>query len=193
MKPDFSQGLVPAIVQDYITGTVLMLGYMNEESYQKTIDTKLITFFSRSRNQLWIKGETSGNYLDLVELKVDCDNDAILVTALARGNTCHTGSLSCFSKEISGSFLADLENLIRDRKLNPQTGSYTSSLFTAGTSKIAQKVGEEAVETVIDAVRSDKIRLKEECADLLYHLLILLADQDLSLSDVINILRLRQK
>jgi len=194
-QPDFGkQTLIPAIIQDAKTRKVLMLGYMNEEAYQKTLETNLITFFSRSKNRLWIKGETSGNHLKLVDYKVDCDNDTILMYAEPVGPTCHTGADTCWDETNTGAaFLEELQYIIRDRKLNPSEQSYTTKLFNSGIAKIAQKVGEEAVETVIEAMKPDRELLKQESADLLFHLLVLLEASDVSLDDVVDVLKKRHK
>ncbi len=197
MKIDFEKGngLVPAIVQDSKTNKVLMLGYMNNDAYEKTRAEGRATFFSRSKNRLWTKGETSGNYLNVEQILVDCDNDTLLIKAAPEGPTCHTGEDTCFKENNSAdeNFLYYLEKFIQDRKVNPSEKSYTTSLFKEGINKIAQKVGEEATEVVIDAVSNNKKRLKEESADLLYHLLVLLAEKEIGLSEVINILEKRHK
>lgn len=195
MKIDFDKGLIPAIVQDDRTGKVLMLGYMNREAYDKTLKTGKVTFFSRSRQRLWTKGETSGNFLLLKEILVDCDGDTLLIKASPTGPVCHTGADTCFD-EINaqgGGFLFQLEKIIAGRKADPQPGSYTNSLFDAGINRIAQKVGEEATEVVIDAVSGDIARMKEEVADLLYHLLVLLAEKDVSLNEILEVLEKRHK
>jgi len=197
MKPDFNKyidGLVPAIVQDSQSDKVLMLGYMNEESYEKTIAEKKVTFYSRSRKRLWTKGETSGSYLFLRSILIDCDNDCLLVKVSPTGPVCHTGTDTCFSEtNYNKSFLAKLEEVIRNRKLNPVEGSYTSLLFQKGINKIAQKVGEEVIELVIEAKDNNEDLFKNEAADLLYHYLILLQAKGLSLSDIEKVLELRQK
>lgn len=198
---DKSGGLIPVIIQDNNSGQVLMLGYMNPEALKKTQQEQVVTFYSRTKNRLWIKGETSGNYLRVISIQEDCDQDTLLIKVNPAGPTCHTGALTCFTDQKenyavpSGSvlFLEYLENLIQDRKHNPQTTSYTNTLFQKGIQKIAQKVGEEAVETVIDAVAGNKEPLKGEAADLLYHLLVLLAASDLKISDIIGILEERHK
>lgn len=194
-QPDFNKHeLIPAIIQDAKTRKVLMLGYMNNEAYCKTLDTQLVTFFSRSKNRLWTKGETSGNHLKLIEAKIDCDNDTILIYAEPQGPTCHTGSDTCWNeKNTSADFLNELQYIIRDRKLNPKENSYTTKLFNSEIAKIAQKVGEEATETVIEAMKQDKERLKEESADLLFHLLVLLEASDCSLDEVVDVLKKRHK
>ena len=197
MNIDFkkSGGLLPAIIQDAVTGKVLMLGYMNQESYQKTLTTGKVTFYSRSRQQLWTKGETSGNFLMFKEVKVDCDGDTLLIKANPIGPVCHTGNDTCFNEINSADldFLNYLEKVIQDRQINPRVGSYTNKLFDAGIKKIAQKVGEEATELVIDAVDGDINRIKEEAADLLYHLLVLLVNREIALKDVIRVLEKRHK
>ena len=194
-QPDFKKhGLIPAIIQDAKTRKVLMLGYMNEEAYQKTLNTSLVTFFSRSKNRLWTKGESSENYLKLIDYKIDCDNDTILIYAEPQGPTCHTGADTCWYEiNTSDSFLDELQYIIRDRKLNPSENSYTTKLFNTGIAKIAQKVGEEAVETVIEAMKPDKELLKQESADLLFHLLVLLEASDVSLEEVVDVLKKRHK
>ncbi|KUG07797.1 bifunctional phosphoribosyl-AMP cyclohydrolase/phosphoribosyl-ATP diphosphatase HisIE [Solirubrum puertoriconensis] len=202
MNFDFEKmgGLIPAVVQDADTGQVLMLGYVNEEALRKTEQEGRITFFSRSKNRLWTKGETSGHYLTVVSLHPDCDNDALLIRARPDGPTCHRGTVSCFEQEEQAalptapvSFLAELERLVTRRQQNPdeEPNSYTVKLFQKGLPKIAQKVGEEAVETVIDAVAGNTEGLKGEAADLLYHLLVLLRASDLGIEDVVEVLRQR--
>ncbi len=197
MKLDFDKnnGLIPAIVQDAQTKTVLMLGYMDEEALKKTKETGLVTFFSRSRQTLWTKGETSGNYLKLVEILEDCDRDTLLVKAIPTGPVCHLGTDTCFAEENRSDlwFLEELETVIESRKQQPSEASYTARLLAEGTKKIAQKVGEEATEVVIDGVAGSDERLLEESADLLYHLLVLLHARDLSLNDVAKVLRKRHK
>ena len=197
MKLDFEKqnGLIPAIVQDYRTHRVLMLGYMNEEAYKKTLDTKLATFFSRSRNELWTKGETSGNYLHVKELDVDCDNDTILLKADPQGPVCHTGKDTCFNEEnkTGSEFIEYLSKVIKDRKENPSGASYTSSLFKKGINKIAQKLGEEAVELVIESKDDNKDLFLNEAADLLFHYLVLLEAKGIDLSEVIRVLESRHK
>ena len=205
MNLDFNKtdGLIPAVIQDNSTGQVLMVGYMNAEALEKTQADKVVTFFSRSKNRLWTKGETSGNFLHVINIQEDCDQDALLIKVNPKGPTCHTGAISCFTSEqdhftgksLPGSvlFLENLENLVQDRKQNPQATSYTNDLFAKGIQKIAQKVGEEAVEVVIDAVAGNKEPLKGEAADLLYHLVVLLAASDLKISDVIGVLEERHK
>ncbi len=192
MKLNFekSNGLIPAIIQDTDTNKVLMLGYMNQEAFNKTQQEGKVTFYSRSRQTLWTKGETSGNFLLVRKILIDCDNDTILVKASPTGPVCHTGQDTCFNEtnQPDLSFLLELEQLIAERKENPVEGSYTVKLFNGGIKKIAQKVGEEATEVVIDAVDGDNERLKEETADLLYHLLVLLAEREIGLIEVVRIL-----
>ena len=185
-------GLIPAVVQDATSGRVLMLGYMNKEALEKTLAEKRVTFFSRTKNRLWTKGETSGNFLDLVDIGTDCDNDTLLVLVNASGPTCHTGSTSCFGElESKWQFLRDLELLLASRRNADPKSSYTASLYARGTKRIAQKVGEEGVETALAATVHDKEELKNEAADLVYHLLVLLQVEGLELADVIGILRER--
>ena len=189
MKIDFekSGGLVPAIIQDAETKNVLMLGYMNKEAYDKTIATKKVTFWSRSRNCLWTKGETSGNFLHLVDIMVDCDNDTLLVKATPDGPTCHTGTDTCWGEENKQNpllFLTELQDFINLRHEEMPEGSYTTSLFNKGINKIAQKVGEEALETVIEATNGTSEHLVYEASDLLYHLLVMLTEKGLRIEDV---------
>ena len=194
-KIDFNKGngLVPVIIQHYKTNTVLMLGYMNEEALQKTKEIGKATFFSRSKKRLWTKGETSGNHLIVKDILVDCDKDTILIKADPIGPTCHTGSDTCFNEVIDSNndFLYQLEKIIADRKNNPTDKSYTASLFKKGINKIAQKVGEEATEVVIEAMDNNIELLKEESSDLLYHLLVLLAEKKISLNEISDVLRKR--
>lgn len=195
MNVDFTKGngLVPAIVQDQKSNKVLMLGYMNEEALEETKKLGKATFFSRSKNRLWTKGETSGNYLIVKDILIDCDQDTILIKADPQGPTCHTGNDTCFNEEVKSNndFLYQLEEIISDRKNNPTDESYTASLFKKGINKIAQKVGEEATEVVIDAMDNNRERLKEETSDLLYHLLVLLAEKEISLDEISEVLKLR--
>lgn len=189
MTIDFDKmgGLVPAIIQDAVTRKVLMLGFMSEEAYQKTLATKHVTFWSRSRNTLWTKGETSGNFLNLVDIKVDCDNDTLLVQAHPDGPTCHTGSDTCWGEQNDANpllFLTELQDFINKRKQEMPEGSYTTSLFNKGINKIAQKVGEEALETVIEATNGTNDHLVYEASDLLYHLLVMLTEKGLRIEDV---------
>jgi phosphoribosyl-ATP pyrophosphohydrolase/phosphoribosyl-AMP cyclohydrolase len=195
MYIDFNKtsGLVPVIVQDSLSQKVLMLGYMNQEAFNKTREEGRVTFFSRSKNRLWTKGETSGNYLTVKEVLVDCDNDSILIKALPDGPTCHTGSTSCFGDETSKGFLYQLQQTITSRIESEDEKSYTNKLFRKGINKIAQKVGEEAVELVIEAKDNNLDLFKNEAADLLYHFLILLKAKDVSLEEVEEVLKFRSK
>ncbi len=189
-------GLVPAIIQDATTKNVLMLGYMNEDAYKNTIKTKQVTFFSRSKQRLWTKGEESGNFLNLVDIKNDCDQDSLLVTVNPLGPTCHTGTDTCWSEENKSSygFLTTLENIISERVKNKDTNkSYVASLFSKGINKIAQKVGEEAVETVIEAMDNNDDLFLYESADLLFHYLMLLQAKGFTLKDIEAELKGRQK
>lgn len=190
----YSDGLVPAIVQDNSTGRVLMLGFMNEAALAKTTELKQVTFFSRRKQRLWTKGEESGNYLMLKDIKIDCDNDTLLIKADPVGPVCHTGADTCWDeKNIGVNFIFQLEDIIADRKNNPADTSYTSSLFKKGINKIAQKVGEEAVELVIEAKDENDDLFKNEAADLLFHYLILLQAKGFSLKDITQILEERHK
>jgi phosphoribosyl-ATP pyrophosphohydrolase/phosphoribosyl-AMP cyclohydrolase len=199
MKIDFNKnndGLIPAVIQDNETKTVLMLGYMNEEAYQTTLETKKVTFFSRSKNRLWTKGEESGNFLNLIDIKVDCDNDTLLVKVNPVGPTCHTGSDTCWqeSNNQEYGFISKLENTIKARKENATSDkSYVASLFEKGINKIAQKVGEEAVEVVIEAKDSNDDLFLSESADLFFHYLILLQAKGYQLNDVVSVLKAREK
>jgi phosphoribosyl-AMP cyclohydrolase / phosphoribosyl-ATP pyrophosphohydrolase len=196
--PDFSKlsGLVPAVIQDHDTLKVLMLGFMNEEAYRITCETGRITFFSRTRNRLWTKGEESGNFLDVVEILSDCDDDTLLIKVRPVGPVCHTGADTCWNetnKQEELLFLKTLQDLVDRRKNEMPEGSYTSSLFKAGTAKIAQKVGEEAVETVIGAMTGDDENFLYEGADLLYHLIVLLAHKGYRIEDLAAELRKRHR
>ncbi len=182
-------GLVPAIIQDSVTLNVLMLGYMNEEAYKKTVSTKKVTFYSRSRKCLWTKGETSGNYLELVSIKTDCDNDTLLIRAIPHGPTCHTGTDTCWGEDNKKNpvlFLTELQDFIYKRHEEMPENSYTTSLFKDGTERMAQKVGEEALEAVIEAVKGDNKRLIYESSDMLYHLIVLLTSKGLRIEQVIS-------
>jgi phosphoribosyl-ATP pyrophosphohydrolase/phosphoribosyl-AMP cyclohydrolase len=202
-KLDFTKlgGLIPAVVQDVATGCVLMVGFMNREALERTLRDRKVTFWSRDREVIWQKGETSGNYLDVVEIRADCDNDTILVTARPHGPTCHTGAYSCFGTQQPTDpsatdpleTIRTLEETIHARRANPDESSYTARLFAEGRHRIAQKVGEEGVETVIAAMRNDRNEVASEAADLIYHLLVLLADCDLSIADVAQVLEGRRK
>lgn len=195
MNIDFnkSDGLVPAIIQDEQTLEVLMLGYMNEEAFQKTEKEQKVTFFSRTKNRLWTKGEESGNFLMVKSISIDCDNDTLLIKAKPVGPTCHTGSRSCFKTEYNQNFIFELENIITDRYENPTTKSYVNSLREKGLNKIAQKVGEEGVETVIAALAETEKDLINESSDLVFHLLVLLKEKGLSLTDIAKNLESRHK
>lgn len=188
-------GLIPAIIQDSITGKVLMLGYMNAEAYQKTTTEKIVTFFSRSKQRLWTKGETSNNFLHVKNVLVDCDGDTILIYASPDGPTCHTGDDTCFQEVNEGKvlFINHLRAVIKDRKLNPSDKSYTSELFQKGVNKVAQKVGEEAVELVIEAKDDNKELFLGEAADLFYHYLVLLEQKNYSFDEVLDVLIKRHK
>jgi len=195
LQPDFSKGLVPAIIQDANTLKVLMLGYMNEEAYTKTLAENRVTFFSRSKNRLWTKGETSDNYLDVVSIAVDCDQDTLLIQAKPVGPTCHTGSDTCFndSNTDNAAWLDHLKHIIRSRKNASADTSYTASLFQKGTHKVAQKVGEEAVELVIEALMKNDELFKGEAADLIFHLLVLLEDRGIGLEEIVKTLQARHQ
>jgi len=190
-----TDGLLPAIIQDAQTLNVLMLGYMNKAALEKTQSTGRVTFYSRSKQRLWTKGEESGNFLEFKSIKVDCDQDTLLVRATPVGPTCHKGTDTCWGeKNTSGlSFVKDLEAIIDDRQQNPSQDSYVSSLFEKGGNKIAQKVGEEAVETVIEAVDGNEALFMEEAADLFFHYLILLKSKGKSLEDILALLKQRKR
>ena len=199
MNIDFSKsahGLIPAIIQDSETKSVLMLGYMNAEAYQKTLDTQKVTFFSRSKQRLWTKGEESGNFLNLVSIKNDCDNDTLLIQVKPEGPTCHNGTDTCWAEENKPDygFISHLEDTIKTRRENADSEkSYVASLFKLGMNKIAQKVGEEAVEVVIEAKDDNDDLFLGESADLLFHYLILLQAKGFQLNDVVQVLKSRQK
>lgn len=189
MEIDFEKcgGLVPAIIQDAQTKNVLMMGYMNPEAYQKTLETGKVTFWSRSRQCLWTKGETSGNFLWLVNIKVDCDKDTLLVTARPEGPTCHTGTDTCWGEKNELNpllFLSELQDFIEKRHREMPEGSYTTSLFKKGVNRMAQKVGEEALETVIEATNGSDEKMVYEAADMLYHLVVLLTSKGLRIEDI---------
>ncbi|MFA7119137.1 MAG: bifunctional phosphoribosyl-AMP cyclohydrolase/phosphoribosyl-ATP diphosphatase HisIE [Sphaerochaetaceae bacterium] len=199
MTLDFAKGngLIPAIIQDAITHKVLMLGYMNEESLEITKNRGLVTFYSRSRQKLWTKGETSGNYLQVREIIPDCDNDTLLIKAIPTGPVCHTGNDTCFNEvnkpgEMADSdFLFYLQGVIEDRRENPVEGSYTNHLFSRGLNKIAQKVGEESVELIIESKDDNKELFLGEAADLMYHFLVLLTEKNVKLEEVVAVLKSR--
>ena len=199
MKIDFNKnadGLVPAIIQDVTSKNVLMLGFMNQEALEITQNTKKVTFFSRSKNRLWTKGEESGNFLNLVDLKLDCDNDTLLIFVKPEGPTCHTGSDTCWndSNKVSYGFISILENIISNRiEQADASTSYVASLFNKGINKVAQKVGEEAVELVIEAKDNNDTLFLNESADLLFHYLLLLQAKGFKLNDVVEILKAREK
>lgn len=195
MKLDFSKnnGIIPVIIQNSETQQVLMLGYMNEEAFEKTKQENRVTFFSRSKNRLWTKGESSENFLNVVSIKEDCDNDALLIQVIPNGPTCHNGTTSCFANEAEISFLNQLENTIEERVNNPTSESYVASLFQKGINKIAQKVGEEAVELVIEAKDDNQNLFIGEAADLLFHYLILLKAKNVKLSNIEAELKNRMK
>lgn len=195
MKPNFnkSNGLIPVIIQDEVSLQVLMQGYMNEEAFEKTMKEQKVTFFSRSKNRLWTKGETSGNFLWVKDIRLDCDDDTLLILAQADGPTCHKGTVSCFRTETAKGFLYQLEQTIHQRIDQDVENSYTNQLYKRGINKIAQKVGEEAVELVIEAKDDNAELFKNEAADLLYHYLILLKAKGFSLAEIASILREREK
>lgn len=199
MNINFSKntdGLIPAIIQDSETKTVLMLGFMNAEAYQKTVDTKKVTFYSRTKQRLWTKGEESGNFLNLIDIKNDCDNDTLLIQVKPEGPTCHKGTDTCWADENKADygFISDLEDTIQLRRENADSEkSYVASLFKLGMNKIAQKVGEEAIEVVIEAKDDNDDLFLSESADLLFHYLILLQAKGFKLNDVVEILKSRQK
>ena len=194
MKINFNtNGFAPVIVQDFLTLHVLMLGFMNENAFEQTQNSGKVTFFSRSKNRLWTKGETSGNFLIVKDIKIDCDNDTILIKAKPQGPVCHTGSTSCFNDETAKGFLYNLEQIISERIDENCENSYTNKLYKNGINKITQKVGEEAFELVIEAKGNDNELFKNEAADLLYHFLILLKAKNVKLDEVENILLKRAK
>lgn len=196
MEIDFEKqgGLVPAIIQDNTTKNVLMLGYMNREAYDKTVASRKVTFWSRSRNCLWTKGETSGNYLNLVSIKVDCDNDTLLVKVNPQGPACHLGTDTCWGEENNANpllFLTELQNFINKRHEEMPEGSYTTSLFKDGLNRMAQKVGEEALEAVIEATNGTNERLLYEASDMFYHLIALLTSKGMRIEDIAKELQIR--
>ena len=195
MALDFDKmgGLIPAIIQDALTKNVLMLGFMNQEAYNKTLETNKVTFFSRTKNRLWTKGETSGNFLNVVSIEEDCDHDTLLIKANPIGPVCHTGAATCFNDDnrYGVQFLSFLQDYIDKRHEEMPEGSYTTSLFKSGLNRIAQKVGEEALETVIEATNGTNGRLVYEAADMLYHLIVLLSEKGLRIEDLAEALYLR--
>jgi phosphoribosyl-ATP pyrophosphohydrolase/phosphoribosyl-AMP cyclohydrolase len=195
MNIDFNKtdGLVPVVIQDEQTLEVLMLGYMNQEAYDKTLKENIVTFFSRSKSRLWTKGETSNNFLHVKSMHLDCDNDTLLIKVKADGPTCHTGDRCCFKTEHNQNFIFELEQIIADRYENPQEGSYVNKLHQKGLNKIAQKVGEEGVETVIAALAETEEDLINESSDLIFHLLVLLREKGLSLNTIAQNLAQRHK
>ena len=195
MKIDFNkgEGLVPVIIQDIKTLEVLMLGYMNDEAYQKTLLENRVTFFSRSKNRLWTKGEQSGNFMNVISITEDCDNDTLLIKVDAQGPTCHTGSRTCFNTEYNQNFIFQLENIIADRYSNPVDGSYINKLHSKGLNKIAQKVGEEGVETVIAALNETENDFVNEASDLVFHLLVLMKEKNVSLETIAKNLEARHQ
>ncbi len=194
-KLDFNKanGLIPCVVQDSTTLKVIMLGYMNEEALQKTLTEKKLTFFSRTKQRLWTKGETSGNYLFLHEVAIDCDQDTLLFKVNPKRPSCHTGADTCFNEKNETRGVEFLEAIIKERKQNPKENSYTNQLLSSGINKVAQKVGEEAVELVIEAKDNNKELFLGEAADLMYHYLVLLSAKDTSLQDVVKVLRQRHQ
>ena len=193
IKFDKNTGLVPVIIQDYLNLKVLMLGYMNQEAFDKTLQEKRVTFFSRSKNRLWTKGESSGNFLELMDWKLDCDNDTILIKAKPLGPTCHKGTTTCFAEETDKGFLYELQQTISDKIDNNDENSYTNELYKRGINKVAQKVGEEAVDLVIEAKDNNDELFLNEAADLLYHYLILLKAKGFTIEDIEKVLKSRSK
>ena len=193
--PDFNKlnGLTPAIIQDHSTGMVLMLGFMNASAYNKTSKEGLVTFYSRTKERLWTKGEESGNHLKVVDIKLDCDGDTALISVIPEGPVCHTGTISCFGegKGFPLQFLTELQDILKSRKKNKPQGSYTAELFRSGTNAIAQKLGEEAVELIIESKEKDDTRFLDESADLLFHFILLLVDRGYDLTDVAEVLQKR--
>ncbi|GJQ64080.1 MAG: histidine biosynthesis bifunctional protein HisIE [Melioribacteraceae bacterium] len=191
---DKGDGLIPAIITDYITREVLMLGYMNKSSIEETINSGKVTFFSRSKKRLWKKGETSGNFLNLKSVTADCDNDTLLISVIPEGPVCHNGTYTCFNGEFNNlGFLNQLEEIIKQRKDTLPENSYTTKLFKSGENRIIQKVGEEAIETVIAAKNNDREEIVEETSDLIFHLMVMLAEKNISLNDITTNLRNRHK
>lgn len=193
IKFDKNTGLVPVVIQEYLNLKVLMLGYMNQEVFDKTLQEKRVTFFSRSKNRLWTKGESSGNFLELMDWQLDCDNDTILIKAKPLGPTCHKGTTTCFAEETDKGFLYELQQTISDKIDNNDENSYTNELYKKGINKVAQKVGEEAVELVIEAKDNNDKLFLNEAADLLYHYLILLKAKGFTIEDIEKVLKSRSK
>ena len=197
MIPNFDKlnGLIPAIIQDHRTGIVLMLGFMNSEAYDKTVKEGFVTFYSRTKKRLWTKGEESGNHLKVVDIKLDCDCDTILIEADTAGPVCHNGTISCFGNEggFSMYFLSELQELLKNRRKQKPKGSYTAELFRSGTNAIAQKLGEESIELIIESKEKDDKRFLDESADLLFHFMLLLVDRGYDLSGVAEVLKNRHK
>lgn len=197
MKIDFKKsndGLVPAIIQDFTTKRVLMLGHMNKEAFKRTKKSGRVTFYSRSRGEVWVKGEANGSFLEVRDMRLDCDGDALLIRAVPNGSVCDVGKGTCFSeKNKAENFLFDFEKIIQGRKFKPRKSSRTSRLFARGVNKISQKVGEEAVEFLIEAVDGNDELLKDEASDLLYHFIVLLVAKDIPLSDVFDVLKKRRR
>lgn len=195
MKPDFNKmnGLIPAIIQDNRTDMILMLGFMNKEAYEKTIKEGMVTFYSRTKERLWTKGEKSGNHLKVTDIRLDCDKDTVLIRVIPEGPVCHTGTTSCFGNEPLGryAFLTLLEDILFSRKEEKPEGSYTAQLFEKGTNAIAQKLGEEAVELIIESKENNDTRFLDESADLLFHLMLLLTDRGYRIEDVVEVLKKR--
>ncbi|PLX22613.1 MAG: bifunctional phosphoribosyl-AMP cyclohydrolase/phosphoribosyl-ATP diphosphatase [Marinilabiliales bacterium] len=195
MKLNFNKlnGLIPAIIQDYNTQEILMLGFMNEEAYNKTVEENIVTFYSRSKQRLWTKGETSGNILKVKSINIDCDNDTLLIMAIPTGPVCHSGNKTCFNLKVEPFNLVYLQKVIDQRKIEKPEDSYTTKLFRKGINKIAQKFGEEAVELIIESKDNNNDLFINEAADVVYHLLVLLSEKELGIKDVINILESRHK
>lgn len=193
LKFDKNTGLIPVIIQDFLNLKVLMLGYMNQEAFDKTLQEKRVTFFSRSKNRLWTKGETSGNFLELIDWKLDCDNDTILIKAKALGPTCHKGTTTCFAEKTEKGFLYELQQTISEKIDTNDEKSYTNELYKKGLNKVAQKVGEEAIELVIEAKDDNDELFLNESADLLYHYLLLLKAKGFTMEDVEKILKSRNQ
>lgn len=193
LKFEKNTGLIPVIIQDFLNLKVLMLGYMNQEAFDKTLQEKRVTFFSRSKNRLWTKGETSGHFLELIDWKLDCDNDTILIKAKPLGPTCHNGTTTCFAEENDKGFLYELQQTVSEKIETNDESSYTNELYRKGINKVAQKVGEEAVELVIEAKDNNDELFLNEAADLLYHYLILLRAKGFAIEDIEKVLKSRSQ